>query len=190
MPGHLRQHTSPVPARGHTGHLGEAADEVGVIAEAGQLAGGRDTLAGGKVAHGQGDALVNDIGADGKSRVLFELLAYIFAAVMKFLLQLGGVDRFEQMLLDVSHRPADKLRHEIMRQSGGGLLQSVDEYKQPGGIGIGQQILSVLLGVQAIDQLVRQSGIEGALVAGEPDQRVQPRGKGVEAGQQVRAAAG
>ncbi|MNI74926.1 hypothetical protein D3C73_1310410 [compost metagenome] len=67
--------------------------------------------------------------------MLPELLAYIFAAVMELLLQLLRRYRFNQMLLDIGHRIADQLRHEIVRFVCGRLIQGVDEHKQLGCIG-------------------------------------------------------
>ncbi|MNC73688.1 hypothetical protein D3C75_1249360 [compost metagenome] len=64
--------------------------------------------------------------------MLSELLAYIFAAVMKLLLQLLRRYRFGQVLLDIGHGIADQLRHEIVRFVCGRRIQSVDEHKQLG----------------------------------------------------------
>lgn len=75
-------------SRRDSGNLGEAADEVGVIVEARKLAGFSDRCAGRQVAFGRRYALIDNVRAYRKSGMLPEQPAYIFAAVMKLMLQL------------------------------------------------------------------------------------------------------
>jgi hypothetical protein len=142
---HIQMFIGFIFSGGNSGYFLEASYEVGIVDESGELTGFGNRFAGGEMAFGQRNALVDDIGAYRKSGMLLEQLADIFAAIMKLLLQLPGSNGLNQMPLDIRHGIADQFRHDIVRSVRGRVVKGVDEHKQLGCIAFGQKILSVFL---------------------------------------------